>query len=314
MAEKGRHPQKSRHQWLQTFVSDKRALSVLMILLAFFSMTSLLDGFLQYNLLGMLERRGGDYLDKTLIRATTSFALARGLNGTISIIQGTDFSVSLGVGGNLAIGEALDPINDLVERFSVIMLASTVSLGIQKVLMGIGAGLGFRVFLSLALLLIVLGLWNSHAGISKILQRLGYKLLIFAIVLRVAIPVAATVGSLISELFLQEKYQEATKVIDQFRKTLQEEYAATNQEQSVPKDNAGEGDTTEEKWYDFSQYNPKRIFTDIKEKISVLTEQITNITKYIVDLIVVFLMETIVVPLLTLWGLVKFLGLLVGNR
>ncbi len=300
---------KTRYNRIRIFADKKRLMSVLILLLAFFSMTSVLDGVLRYNLLGILEGRGGEYLDNTLIRATASFALARGLNGTISVIQGTDFAVSLGVGGNLALGEALDPVNDLVERFSLVMLASTVSLGIQKVLMGIGAWLGFRVFLSLALLLIVLGIWVPQTGISKLVQFVGYKLLIFAIVLRMAVPLAATVGSLISELFLREKYQNATTVIDQFQKTLREEYGTVNAEQDKPED-----DTTETKWYDLSKYNPKKIFSEIKAKISVLTDQISNITKYIVDLIVVFLMETIVLPLLTLWGLVKFLGLLIGNR
>ncbi len=35
----------------------------------------------------------------------------------------------------VAIGEVLDPINDLVEQFSLVMLASMTSLGIQKILL-----------------------------------------------------------------------------------------------------------------------------------------------------------------------------------
>ena len=66
-------------------------------------------------------------------RALVSFGLAKGLNAVISLIQGTQLSFApVGVGVSFSVGEALDPFNDIVERFSWIMLAATVSLGIQK--------------------------------------------------------------------------------------------------------------------------------------------------------------------------------------
>jgi hypothetical protein len=44
--------------------------------------------------------------------------------------------VASGVSG-IALAVYLDPVNDLVERFSWVMMAATVSLGIQNVLLDI---------------------------------------------------------------------------------------------------------------------------------------------------------------------------------
>lgn len=54
-----------------------------------------------------------------MARAAYTFALVRGLNGVIALIQGTEVVVSpAGMGLTLTVGEILDPINDLAERFS----------------------------------------------------------------------------------------------------------------------------------------------------------------------------------------------------
>ena len=73
-------------------------------------------------------------------RAFVTFALARTLNGVISAVQGTEVALQpAGVGVTLTPGEILDPVNDLVERFSWIMLGATISLGIQNVLLDVSA-------------------------------------------------------------------------------------------------------------------------------------------------------------------------------
>ena len=66
-----------------------------------------------------------------------AFAMARGLNGVISVAQGTSVAIQpAGVGVMLAPGELLDPVNDLVEQFSTVMLFASASLGLQRLLIG----------------------------------------------------------------------------------------------------------------------------------------------------------------------------------
>ena len=84
-------------------------------------------------------------------RAFITFALARTLNGVISAVQGTELALQpAGVGITLTPGEVLDPVNDLIERFSWIMLGATISLGIQQVLLDVGQWWGMRLLVALA--------------------------------------------------------------------------------------------------------------------------------------------------------------------
>ena len=87
-----------------------------------------------FNLNQALDNSSQHYVDKAFNRAIISFGIAKTLNGVISVAQGTEVAIQpAGVGINLTPGQILDPVNDLIERFSWIMLASTTSLGIQKV-------------------------------------------------------------------------------------------------------------------------------------------------------------------------------------
>ena len=84
------------------------------------------------------DSAGIEYVDKAFDRALIAFALARATNAIISIIQDSEIDIApAGIGVTIAIGEALDPINDMIERFSWVMLVSLVSLGIQKLLIEI---------------------------------------------------------------------------------------------------------------------------------------------------------------------------------
>ena len=53
------------------------------------------------------------------------------MNGVISVVQSIELSVSLGAGVGVNFGEVLDPLNDLIERFSTLVLYGLAGLGLQ---------------------------------------------------------------------------------------------------------------------------------------------------------------------------------------
>lgn len=102
--------------------------------------------------LGTLDTWAGREVDAALGRALLAFALARGLNGVISVVQGTQVALEPGgLGVTLTPGEILDPVNDLVEQFSTVMLVASASLGLQKLLLGISAWWPLTLLMALAL-------------------------------------------------------------------------------------------------------------------------------------------------------------------
>ena len=83
--------------------AKKWTLSIALVLVAIMSVTPFMD-----------QRAAADY--ETLFqRALVTFALARTINGVISVVQGTEVALQpAGVGVTLTPGEIRDPVNDLV--------------------------------------------------------------------------------------------------------------------------------------------------------------------------------------------------------
>ena len=129
---------------------------------------------------------GQSHVNEAFKRALVGYALARSLNGVISVAQGTEVAIQpAGVGVNFTPGQILDPINDLVERFSWIMMLASSSLGIQKVLLSMSAWNGLLLaVLGSGVLLIVCILFVRFTGIRKVAQRL----FLFVLILRFMMP------------------------------------------------------------------------------------------------------------------------------
>jgi len=92
------------------------------ILIAFLS-TIIIALALSYT----LDVKGKELVDKSFTESVVVFGSAKALNAVISLAQGTELDLPF---VTVAIGEVLDLINDLIEQFSFVMLASMVSLGI----------------------------------------------------------------------------------------------------------------------------------------------------------------------------------------
>jgi len=67
--------------------------------------TGLIIGLVLLGVVDVLDTAGVESVDAAFKRALLGFALARGLNGVISVAQGTEFSIApAGVGVNLSTG------------------------------------------------------------------------------------------------------------------------------------------------------------------------------------------------------------------
>jgi len=103
-------------------LSDRRKILtslILIILLVVIILPPLRSAVFKNPLFNQVDQTATARVEESLTRALASFALARVTNGVISVIQESEVAVSpAGVGLNLALGQILDPLNDMVERFS----------------------------------------------------------------------------------------------------------------------------------------------------------------------------------------------------
>ena len=224
-------------------------------------------------------------VDAGLKRALVSFATARALNAVISVAQGTALSVQpLGVGVTLTPGQLLNPVNDLVEKFSTLMLAASVAFGVQKALIAMGA----YWVISLALTAVALGWAGMHFRRQAPPAWLS-RTLVILLMLRFAIPVVTLGTDLLWQKFLAPDYAASQLQID----TSQAQAARLGQPVAAP-DNPGVLDRMKGWLSDTA---------DVKARFEALKLAAEQATDHIIRLIVIFLLQTLVIPLLLLWAL-----------
>ena len=246
---------------------------------------------------------GSDRVDAMFDRALVAFAGARALNGVISVIQGTEVALQpAGVGVTLTVGEVLDPLNDLVERFSWIMLAATAALGAQSVLIeATGDGM-------LGLLLVLLGAVAIVRYWWPALRQLDHgglipRLLILLLFLRLALPLAALGAHGFSERWLEPRREAAVAELERTRVEL-DAIEAAGPEAQVPAD---EGMFDSMRRYLAEQ----RARLDLQARLQALGDRIDRTAERIIDLVVVFVLQTILVPLGVIWLLWRLTRMLV---
>ncbi|QBQ55984.1 hypothetical protein [Nitrosococcus wardiae] len=249
---------------------------------------------------GSLNEQGSAYIDRIFKQALTTFAVARTLNGIISVAQGTKLAVEpTGVGVNFALGEILDPINDLIERFSWVMLASTTSLGIQKLLLEMTGWGGMQVLLLGSVLLFIARLWLpllSRWNLPFFIDRL----LLLTLFLNLAMPAVASLSSQVFENFIEEKQQASVRVLQQKSRELKQ------LGESLPLE---EEEIQKKNWRDkFSAlWGNMRSSLNFEAEIEQLKEKSEEIAEHVVNLIVVFVLQTILLPLVLFWLLLRII-------
>lgn len=211
-------------------------------------------------------------IESGLKKTLSSFAIFRGIHGALSVLQASDISVKFfGFGGELALGQMLAPVNELVKDVSDIMLIAAISIGIQKVLLSIS---GMWVF-SLALTIAALS-WSSFK--LKQVQPSAWlsKLLVVLIVFRFAIPMVTLGTDFLSDRFLAADAIASQELIEKAFGHLE---------------------------------NPKGslVIRDVKDRLQAMKTLTSSATEHLIKLMVISLLQTVVIPIFMILALYVFL-------
>ncbi len=149
---------------------------------------------------GFLDIASTDYIDGSIVQATIAFASARALNAVVSVAQSTEVSVMI---ASFGIGEALDPLNDLVEQYATLMKYAIASLLVQKLLLTITSNIVFKVLLTLIAVLTV-----GAAFLGKVKYfKFSFKAFTFFAFLRFALVLVVILNGLVSHFFVNEQIE-----------------------------------------------------------------------------------------------------------
>jgi hypothetical protein len=251
--------------------------------------------------LPQLDALASERIDAGLKRALITFATARTLNAVISTLQETTLSFQpLGVGLTVAPGQALDPINDLVEQFSTLMLGASVSFGVQKVLISVGGNAWVSTALTLTVLGVSWAIWQRRA-----LPRAAGMVLIGLLVLRFAVPLTILGSDLAFRQLLAEDYRASQQGIANTAGELGRQAASASQAAAPPNESA------------LDRLKRAATLPDLRAYAERMQLAADKAVSDLVRLLVSFLMQTLVFPLLLmglLLSLAKQALLVAANR
>ena len=249
--------------------------------------------------LNPLDHRARTHIETGLQRALATYAVARTINGVISVVQETGVSVQPGgVGMTFSPGQFLDPLNDLIEQISTIMLAVCVSFGIQLMLLHIGGSTLVSAVLTAGVAAAAIQTWRQRP-----IARWQWRLLVAMILVRFAVPFAATSAELTFRFAMADEYGAAQRQLEGTSSTVA---------QASPT-----GTTTETKpqgIWEFLKSIPKwgepTTSKDAEERgrIEQIKARIDAAVEHMLRLVAIFLVQTVLLPLLFMALLGKLLG------
>ena len=237
-----------------------------------------------------LDIKGKELVDKSFTESVVVFGSAKALNAVISLAQGTEVDLPF---LTVAIGEVLDPINDLVEQFSLVMLASMVSLGIQKILMNFVTTDPYNFILLFCI--VVVNIWLFYRfNKDERARTLFFKVTVILIFLRLAVPLMGVVNEYAYNSFVKQEYN--IEILNENIIEVKDNISAVTQNTLEKKeDDSFIGKFTEK--FDSTYYD---------KKIDEYLAAVDHSSEYIVALIIAFLFQTILLPLFFLFILYHF--------
>jgi len=247
-----------------------------------------------------LDDQADAYFRAAITKGGLSYAACRVINASVSIIEESSLHLEpAGVGVSLAVGQALDPVDDLTERVSDILVTAVISLGVQKLAFEIGISLAPPA-LAVLLLLLSLLVWfgGERAGfVQNTLIR--FSLLLFAA--RFCLPVSSLINDAVNENFFNGRIEEA-------------------------RSNLAAGSAGFDKLKDFSLPDNGFLGTAsfLKQKSAELREALTEVSRNIGSLtenllqlaflyLGVFIIQIIILPLTAFFVLAKTANALFGS-
>lgn len=240
---------------------------------------------------GTLERIARGEAEAALGRVIVAFGLARTLNGAISVAQGTEIALQpAGIGVTLTAGEVLDPLNDLVERFSILALTATISLQGQILLSELLSTPWINLLLTGCV-----GLYLLTALVPRLrrFEKIAARITSLVMFTRLIFVVVMFTANWLGNLTLTERHTEAVAELTQTR----EEISDINREAELPP-STDQGSLLDRVGDFFAE---QRDALDISNRLQAVLDRSEAAVSHLISLSVLFLLQYVALPIGAFW-------------
>jgi hypothetical protein len=158
----------------------------------------------------VMDSMTNEYFTKAITKAGLAYATCRVINASVSIVKDSSLQLEpAGVGVSLAVGQALDPIDDMTERLSDVLVTAIASLGVQKIAYEISVSVAPRV-LSIFVFALAILVWFEHQRIN-FFQRTVTWFIFLIISARFCLPISSVIDDYLNRHFFDNQISETNQ-------------------------------------------------------------------------------------------------------
>ncbi len=250
----------------------------------------------------LVDSKTTDYFSQAVTRTGLAYATTRAINASVSVIKESNLQLEpAGIGVSLAAGQLLDPVDDLTERLSSVLVTAITSLGVQKLLFEIGTFLAPPVAAVLLLLFSAL-VWSNHPR-SMALQRTAVRLIVIVAALRFCLPVSSFANTYVYDTFFDQRIEKVSSEL----KFLTREFNQL-ENLSLP-ESTGILDVIENSGSLIKQ-KMQAFKNALQASVINMAAIIDNLLELTFLFVSIFFVQVMIIPLLMLWIIVKIAGTL----
>lgn len=158
--------------------------------------------------LPVLDTETDAYFREAITEAGIAYATCRVINASVSVIKESDLELGpMGVGISLAVGQVLDPIDDMTERLSDVLVVAITSLGVQKLAYEMSVSLAPPLLAALLFVLSFL-IWFENERLAA-LQKTVSRFVLLIAVARFCLPLSSLANVFLHHQFFTAQIAEA---------------------------------------------------------------------------------------------------------
>lgn len=266
----------------------KSSIGVLLAILLFFSSGLKIP---------VLDTTTDTYFREAITKAGVAYATCRVINASVSIVKDSSLQLEpAGVGVSLAVGQALDPIDDMTERLSDVLIMAITSLGVQKLVYEISVSLAPPIF-SIFLFALSILIWFENERLI-FFQKTIMRFLLLIVIVRFCLPVSSMANEFVHKHFFADQISDANKELALSSVELDKLI-----DFSFPEIDGVLG--TIENSASFLKRKSMEFKNALVATVNSMGDIIENLLRLTFLYVGIFLIQVIILPLLAFWFLVK---------
>ena len=252
-----------------------------------------------------LDQKADAYFSETIAKAGLAYGACRAINASVSIIKESQIQIEpAGLGVSIAAGQALDPLDDMAERASDILVTAIISLGIQKIAYELSVAFT-PVLIATFLIAFVLVAISKNERV-KTIKEIILKSIVLIIAARLCLPTASIISSYSNSSYFSP---EITRVKDEIANNS----PAMERLKDMRMPEVDGVLETVKKGFDFVDEKTFDLGTALKETVQNMENMVTNLLKLSYLYVALFVIQVILLPIGTFWLLTRIINAVLGS-